>query len=177
MPAPRPVRPGSARSRPGCGGLIPAGLLLASIQTYNVGLNAVVQLQSTASERAMTAWETIEPGAEGLAGSDGQIVAGVWVLLISAAALRAKELLPALNWLGAGIGTLGILAAAPALGTLDIIFGLLQIVWFAWLGISMLRTSADSPGSTRTAYESGVGVKSGIVVVNADGSNEATRSH
>ena len=56
-------------------------------------------------------------------------------------------------------------------------FGLLQIVWFAWLGISMLRTSADSPGSTRIAYESGVGVKSGIVVVKVDGSNEATRSH
>jgi len=161
----------------GAVGLIHAGLLLASVQTYNVGMNAVVELQATAPQQAISAWAAIEPIAEGLAGSDGQIVAGVWVLLLSAAALRAKEFPRALNWLGAGIGTLGILAAIPALDTLDIVFGLLQIVWFAWLGISMLRTSADSPGSTRIAYESGVGVKSGIVVVNADGSNEATRFH
>lgn len=138
----------TARAHPlaqlaGAVGLIHAGLLLASVQTYNVGMNAVVELQGTTPQQAMSAWAAIEPIAEGLAGSDGQIVAGAWILLLSAAALRAKEFPRALNWLGAGIGILAILAAIPALGTLDIIFGLLQIVWFAWLGISMLRTSAD----------------------------------
>ena len=135
----------------GAVGLIHAGLLLASVQTYNAGMNAVVELQATAPQQALSAWAAIEPIAEGLAGSDGQIVAGAWILLLSAAALRAKELPRALNWLGAGIGTLGILAAIPTLGTLDVVFGLLQIVWLAWLGISMLRTSADTNTPSQAA--------------------------
>jgi len=32
----------------------------------------------------------------------------------------------------------------PALNGLAVVFGLFQIVWFAWLGIVMLRTRPDA---------------------------------
>mgnify|MGYP007111972100 CR=1 FL=1 len=38
------------------------------------------------------------------------------------------------------VGLAGILSVIPALNDLAIAFGLLQIVWFVWLGIAMLRT-------------------------------------
>jgi prepilin signal peptidase PulO-like enzyme (type II secretory pathway) len=75
--------------------------------------------------------------------SGGEIIGGVWILLLSAAALRTKVFPVALNWLGVGIGIAGILSLAPALNGLAVVFGLLQIVWFAWLGIVMLRTRPD----------------------------------
>jgi hypothetical protein len=68
----------------------------------------------------------------------------VWFLLLGGAALRAKALPAALNWLGVGIGAAGILSVVPALSGLDAAFGLLGIVWFAWLGIVMVRTRPDA---------------------------------
>lgn len=50
-----------------------------------------------------------------LGGSGGEILGGVWFLLMSVVALRAKKLPRALNWLGAGLGAAGILSAVPAL--------------------------------------------------------------
>jgi hypothetical protein len=67
------------------------------------------------------------------------------MLLISWVALQARGLPKALNYLGIMIGVAGILSALPGLGEVGLIFGLVQIVWFIWLGIVMLR------GSTSTA--------------------------
>ena len=72
-------------------GLIQAGLLLASVQVFNYGMDTVVRLFATAPEQAVAAWQVIESVALALGGSGGQLVGGVWVLLVSAAALRAKE--------------------------------------------------------------------------------------
>ena len=63
---------------------------------------------------------------------------------LSGAALRTKVFPVALNWLGVGIGIAGILSMVPALNGLAVMFGLLQIVWFAWLGMVMLRTRPDA---------------------------------
>jgi hypothetical protein len=35
-----------------------------------------------------------------------------------------------------------VLSVVPVLGDLKYVFGLLQIVWFVWLGIVLLRTTA-----------------------------------
>jgi hypothetical protein len=123
-------------------GLIRAGLLLASVTVFNYGMGAVVRLYATAPAQAVSAWQVIEPVASALGGSGGELLGGVWFLLLSGAALRAKAFPAALNWLGVGIGAAGILSAVPALSGLEAAFGLLQIVWFLWLGIVMLRTSA-----------------------------------
>ena len=50
-----------------------------------------------------------------------------------------------LNYLGVLVGLAGILTVVPAFAVLMDVFGLSQIVLFAWLGVVMLR---DSPGAT-----------------------------
>jgi len=121
-------------------GLIRAGLLLASVMVFNYGMGTVVRLYATNPDQAVSAWQVIEPVAGALGGSGGEILGGVWFLLLSAAGLRKKVFPRALNWLGVGIGTAGILSMVPALSALEAAFELLQIVWFFWLGIVMLRT-------------------------------------
>jgi len=80
----------------------------------------------------------------GLGGSN-EILGGIWILLISWAALRAGVLPRVLNYLGVAIGVAGIISVVPALAELFIyIFALGQIVWFAWLGIVMLRSSPSA---------------------------------
>jgi hypothetical protein len=123
-------------------GLIRAGLLLASVMVFNYGMGAVVRLYATAPAQAVSAWQVIEPVASALGGSGGEILGGVWFLLLSGAALRTKMFPRALNWLGVVIGTAGILSLVPALSGPEVAFGLLQIVWFFWLGIVMVRTKA-----------------------------------
>ena len=78
--------------------------------------------------------------AGALGGSGGEILCGVWFLLLSAAALRTKVFPSALDLLGVGIGTAGILSIVPALSALEAAFELLQIVLFLLLWIVMLRT-------------------------------------
>ena len=72
-------------------------------------------------------------------GGGVEFVGGLWMLLVSWAALRAKKLSGLLNYLGMVIGVVGILTVIPALKVLQDVFGLTQIVWFLWIGIIMLR--------------------------------------
>jgi UPF0716 family protein affecting phage T7 exclusion len=71
-------------------------------------------------------------------------VGGLWVLLVSWAALRGGGLPRALNYWGVIITVAGFLTVVPALEMLATIFGLGLIVWFAWLGIVMLRGSQST---------------------------------
>ena len=123
-------------------GLIWAVVLVASGMIFNAGAAAVVGLHGTDPAQAVAAWQAIEPVADGLGGSGGELLGGLWVLLVSTAALRTGGLPKVLNWLGVVIGTAGVLSVVPALQDLEYGFGSLQIVWFAWLGIVLLRTPA-----------------------------------
>jgi hypothetical protein len=123
-------------------GLIWAFVLVASGMIFNAGVAAVVGLHGTNPAQAVSAWQAIEPVAQGLGGSGGELLGGLWVLLVSVAALRTGALPKALNWLGVAIGAAGVLSVVPVLSDLAFGFGLLQIVWFVWLGIVMLRTTA-----------------------------------
>jgi hypothetical protein len=73
-------------------------------------------------------------------GGGNEILGGIWMLLVSWAALRGGGLPKALNYLGLAIGVAGILSALPGLGDAGMIFGVGQIVWFVWLGIVLLRS-------------------------------------
>ncbi|MDO8950494.1 MAG: DUF4386 family protein [Actinomycetota bacterium] len=126
-------------------GLIRAGLLLASVMVFNYGMGVVVRLYATAPDQAVAAWQVIEPVASALGGSGGEVLGGVWFLLLNATALSAKVFPRALNWLGVVIGAAGILSVVPALSGLEAAFGLLQIVWFLWLGIVMVRALDRRP--------------------------------
>jgi hypothetical protein len=134
-------------------GLIWAVVLVASGLIFNAGVAAVVALHRTDTAQAVAAWQAIEPVAQGLGGSGGELLGGLWVLLVSVAALRAGGLSKVLSWFGVAIGAAGVLSVVPALGDVAYGFGLLVIVWFAWLGVAMLRSpsrAAASAGITAT---------------------------
>ena len=123
-------------------GLIWAVVLVASGMVFNAGVAAVVGLHGNDPAQAVTVWQAIEPVAQGLGGSGGELLGGLWVLLVSVAALRTGALPKALDWLGVAIGAAGVASVVPALGDLAYGFGLLQIVWFVGLGVVMLRATS-----------------------------------
>ena len=124
-------------------GLIWAGLVIASGMVHNTGLGTVVDLYSQDPSQAAMLWLAIDSVSLGL-GGEVEIVGGIWILLVSWAALQARELPRALNYLGVAIGFVGILSAVPGLIMLNGIFGLTQIVWFIWVGIVILRKSSST---------------------------------
>ena len=119
-------------------GMIWATVVIASGMIFNIGMENVVNLYATDPAQATTVWLAISSVTNGIGGGN-EIIGGLWMLLISWVALQAGGLPKALNYLGIVVGLAGIISALPGLGEAGLIFGLLQIVWFIWLGIAMLR--------------------------------------
>ena len=118
-------------------------VIIISGMIYNTGMETVVDLYAKDPAQAGTIWLGIDAVLGGLAGSN-EIIGGIWILLLSLAALRGEELPRILNYLGVAVGVAGIISVVPALAEIFIyIFALGQIVWFIWLGILMLRSSPD----------------------------------
>jgi hypothetical protein len=136
-------------------GVIWAVMLIAGGLIYNAGIAAVVDLHGADPAAAASMWRAIEPVAQGLGGSGGELLGGLWVLLVSAAALRARRLPRSLNWLGLVIGAAGVLSAVPALRDLGYAFGMLQIVWFVALGVVMLRPQRQAAAPAMSAMADG----------------------
>lgn len=122
-------------------GLIWCGLVIASGMVSNVGLEAVGRVFPRDPAFAASAWLAIGAVQDALGGGV-ELVGGLWLLLISWAALRSGVLGKRLNQLGLAIGSAGVLTMIPGLSELGSVFGLGQIIWFAWLGTSLLRPSA-----------------------------------
>ena len=122
-------------------GLIWAGLVIASGLVATLGIRVVGELYGTDAAQAGAVWAPIETVAGGLGGGAGEILGGVWLVLIGWAALRARELPRALSFLAIVLGIAGILTVVPILEPASSVYGLGLIVWFVWLGIVMLRTS------------------------------------
>jgi Domain of unknown function (DUF4386) len=120
-------------------GLIWAGLVIASGMLIINDLGVVADLYDKDPAQAATVWLALSSVEEGLGGAI-ELPGGLWVLLLSLAALRAGGLPRALNYLGVVIGAAGILTVVPALDVLAAVFGLGFIVWFVWVGIVMLRS-------------------------------------
>ena len=119
-------------------------------------LDVVVDLLGKDPAQATSAWLVLDAVANGI-GGEFEILGGLWILLISWAALRTGGLPRTLNYLGVVIGVAGILTivtgldvALPALDVPETVF-VLVIVWFVWLGIVMLRghQQARSPSVSR----------------------------
>ncbi len=122
-------------------------VIIVSGMIQNAGMQTVVALYSKDPAQAGTIWLTIDSVLKGLAGSN-ETIGGIWMLLLSLAALRTGALSKVLNYLGVVVGAAGILSVVPALAVIFItIFALGQIGWFIWLGIVMLRRN---PGKKAT---------------------------
>jgi hypothetical protein len=120
-------------------GLIWAGLVIASGMLILNNLDVIATLYATDPAQATPAWIVLNAVEEGLGGGV-ELPGGLWVLLVSWAALRTGALPKALNWLGALVGVGGILTMIPGLDAMEAVFGLGMIVWFIWAGIVMLRS-------------------------------------
>ncbi|MHB9002778.1 MAG: DUF4386 family protein [Coriobacteriia bacterium] len=119
------------------------------IQTY--GMTTIVNLAQTDRAGALLTWQAIEPIALALGGAGGELLGGLWVLLVSWVALRGRALPKALGWLGVAVGALGLASVVPPLHDAAYAFGMLQIVWFVWLGVTLIRVSARNAEETRLA--------------------------
>ncbi len=123
-------------------GLIWAGVVVASGMIANIGIESVVNLNAADPTQAASVWAAVDLVRDGLGGGN-EILGGVWILLVSWAALRTEGFSKVLNYLGFVVGAAGILSAVPALRELASIFGLTQIIWFIWMGIALLKGSKD----------------------------------
>jgi hypothetical protein len=123
-------------------GLLWSFVLVASGMIFNYGMTSIVALDKTDPAQARTAWLAIEPVAEALGGAGGEILGGLWVLLVSAVALRSGALPKLLGWFGVVVGIAGLASVVPPLHDAAIAFGLLLIAWFAWFGIVLTTKRA-----------------------------------
>lgn len=121
-------------------GLIWATVVIASGMIFNIGMETVINIYTQDPAQAGTVWLAIEAVVDGIGGGN-EIIGGIWILLISIAALQKNGLPKALNIVGIIVGVAGIMSTIPPLGEIGgMIFGLVQIIWFIWLGIILLRT-------------------------------------
>jgi hypothetical protein len=123
-------------------GVIWVGLVIASGMISNIGLSHAIELMDKSPEKALDMWTTVSVITRSLGGGN-EIVGGLWVLLISIAAMKEGWLPRALNSLGCFVGVAGIATIYPD-DLLTEIFGVSQIVWFIWLGVYLLtKKDAD----------------------------------
>jgi hypothetical protein len=120
-------------------GVIWAGSLVASGMISNAGLEPTAALYAVDPAQAALTWQGVEIVANGIGNGNGEILGGVWMLLVSLAALRSGGLPKVLCILGLLTGAVGIISLLPGLTDLVALFGLSQLVWYAWVGIVLLR--------------------------------------
>ena len=117
--------------------------MFATGMISNIGISAVGDLAETDPAQAEAVWSSIAAVTDGLGGGN-ELVGGMWVLLVSLAAWATNALPKALNALGIISAVSGLITLIPGLSDVGIVFGLGLIVWFAWVGIVLVRTTADA---------------------------------
>ncbi|MEM9824077.1 MAG: hypothetical protein AAF985_23530 [Bacteroidota bacterium] len=127
-------------------GFIWSGLVISSGMINNVGLETVNDLFAKDPSSALTTWKIIGSIQNGLGGGV-EVVGGVWVLLISIYGLKARIFPRLFNCLGLIVGGAGILTVIPGWQDFGLIFGLSQIMWFAWIGSYLLKSKKSAPGN------------------------------
>jgi len=63
---------------------------------------------------------------------------------VSVVALRSGALPRLLGWFGVVIGVAGLLSVVPPLHDAAMVFGLMLIAWFVWLGTVLTLTKATA---------------------------------
>lgn len=117
-------------------GLIWSALVIGSGMVANIGAARVISMYATNPEQAGTVWAAVNTVQVGLGGGN-EIVGGLWVVLLSWAAMRGG-LPKALNIAGMVFGLAGIVTLVPMLTDVGALFGLGLIAWYIWAGIVLL---------------------------------------
>lgn len=137
-------------------GIIWAGSLIASGMISNAGLEPTAALYAVDPAQAALTWQSVEIVADGIGNGNGEILGGVWMLLVSLAALRTGGLTRGACFLGLFTGAVGIISLLPGLTDLVALFGLSQLVWYAWVGIVLLRSNPGRATATARPLQSSV---------------------
>lgn len=124
-------------------GLIWATLVLGAGMVGNLAVEQSALLATTDPQAAASLWTILHAVELGLGGGN-EIAGGVWIGIVSLAALTTG-----FSRFAGGLGLLvalsGLATIVPALGdTAGAIFGLGSILWFILIGIALLRAA---PGS------------------------------
>lgn len=143
--------------------MIWAGLVIASGFVGLIGIETMASLAAAEPLVAASAWVAISVVQNALGGGI-ELVGGVWMLIISALALRFQpgpfqsgrlsSSGRALHYLGLVIGIMGILTVIPGLGDFAALFGMAQIVWFVWTAFDMMKhcpSAKEAQSNTATA--------------------------
>ena len=125
-------------------GLIWAVTIIGSgmIIVNNVGILADLYGQDPA--QAATVLAALSAVEDGLGGAL-ELPGGLWILLVSWAALRTGGFPRLLNTLGLVIGVAGLLTVVPPLYEAGTVFGLGFIAWFIGAGVVMVRGDPRAP--------------------------------
>jgi len=126
-------------------GLLWSAVLVACGMVFTYGMTTIASLASTDIAQARLVWQAIEPVALGLGGAGGEVLGGLWILLVSLVALRSGVLPKVLGWFGAIAGAVGLASVVPPLHDAAIVFGLLLIAWFVWVGFVLMATKVTAP--------------------------------
>ena len=119
--------------------LIWAGVLIAGGMAKNLGMETVVALHADDPARAVTVWLGIETMTSGMTGANGELLGGLWTLLVSLVAWRARALPRGVAALGLLAGAAGVVSTVPGLSALVAGFALTQLAWFVAVGVALLR--------------------------------------
>jgi hypothetical protein len=103
-------------------------------------MTTITDLHETGGAEAAQTWQSIEPVAMALGGAGGELLGGLWVLLLSVVTLRTRAFPRLVSLLGLVIGVFGLISVVPPLHDAGIGFGLLQIVWFVCVAWILSRT-------------------------------------
>ena len=118
-----------------------ATLLMGSGLLYQTGLAAVVELFRTNPVEAASLLRVVETLQEGL-GCTMEIPGALWILLVSLSSLRTGRFPKTPSRIGIGVGVAGLLTIVPPLFLpAAAIYALASVVWFAWIGLDLLRNS------------------------------------
>jgi hypothetical protein len=117
-------------------------LLTGSGMIFIQGMKTVIELYKINPEQAITVWIAIESSVLGLSFSNGELLGGLWTLLIGIVSLKTKTFNKPMNILAVAVGCAGMLSTVPVINSAGGtgIYGIGQMVWFIWLGILLLKS-------------------------------------
>ncbi|WEK55554.1 MAG: DUF4386 family protein [Candidatus Cohnella colombiensis] len=119
-------------------GVVWVATIISSGMVIIHNLDDIVGIYNKNPEQAETVWLAMSSVGEGLGGAI-ELPGGLWMALVSLAALRLRKLPVALGYLGIVVGGSGVLTTIPGLYSLGYVFGLGAILWFVWTGFVLLR--------------------------------------
>lgn len=121
-------------------GAVWAGSLVASGMVANAAIEPAMELYAKNRAEAEAYWRAIETVTIGLGNGNGEILGSLFTFFVSLAALRGNFLSRPVAILGFAACVPGFLSVLPTLHDLSGLFGILQLIWFALIAASLLKS-------------------------------------